>query len=179
MARSFRLLICTAVALASSVARGADPAPATPAATPPESPRRMPGAWLGERRRQAFDGTPSPEMQNARKALEALTPAQRKRFQENFLRWADLTPEEKKALLDREQLRKKIMETEVAAAIQESGLALEGDRREEFIKRYSEERRKIEEQLRREINEKRKPLVRDLIGRLQTEFASPPAKPAP
>lgn len=180
MAGSLRSLTALAFAASGLIALGEDPPPASPAPTtaaptPAEPQRHPPGGWLGLRRRFLEDGTPSPEMQNARKALEALTPGQRTRFQENFLRWANLTPEEKKALLDREELRRKMMQAEVEAVIQESGLKLEGGRREEFVKRYTEERRKIEEQLRKEINEKRKPLVRDLIGRLQTEFANPAA----
>jgi len=113
-----------------------------------------------------------------RKALEALTPEQRKRFQENFMRWSNLSPEEKKALRDREEMRKKMMEQETETALQESGLQLEGERREQFIKRYGEGRRAIEEQLHKEMNEKRKPLVHELISRLRNEFAGESASPS-
>ena len=110
-------------------------------------------------------------MANVRRALEALTPEQRRRFSENMLRWSNLPPDEKKALREHEEMRKKYMEQELAAAIAESGLQLEGERRMQFIKRFGEERRKIEEQLRQETIERRKPMVRDIIGRLKTEFA--------
>jgi hypothetical protein len=113
----------------------------------------------------------SPEMQNVRRALEALTPEQRRRFGENMMRWSNLSPDEKKALRDSEAVRQRFIEQEIAAAIAASGLRLEGERRVQFVKRFSEERRKIEEQLRHEMMEKRKPLVRELIGRLKTEFA--------
>ena len=129
--------------------------------------------------RAPFDGTPSPELENVRKAIEALTPEQRKRFQDNFWRWANLPPEEKKALRDRDEIRRKFMRDEVEAALKESGLLLEGDRKAEFIKRYGEERRKIEEQLREEMATKRKPLVRELLGKLKAEFSAPPSAPAP
>jgi len=122
-------------------------------------------------------GPKGPAYENVRKALDALTPEQRKRFQENFMRWANLSPEEKKALRDREEVRKKAIEQESEAAIQESGLPLDGERREQFIKRYGEGRRLIEEQLRKEMNEKRKPMVHELIGRLRSEFASETASP--
>jgi hypothetical protein len=136
-------------------------------------------AWKGEGGRH-FEGTPSPELETVRKAIEALTPEQRKRFQDNFWRWANLPPEEKKALRDRDEIRRKFMRDEVEAALKESGLELEGERKSEFIKRYGEERKKIEEQLREEMAAKRKPLVRDLIGKLKAEFsAPPPAAPAP
>jgi len=120
-----------------------------------------------------------PAYENVRKALEALTPEQRKRFQENFLRWSNLSPEEKKALRDREELRKRTIEQEVDAAIQESGLQLDPERREQFARRYGEGRRQIEEQLRKELNEKRKPLVRELLNRLRAEFASDAPLPSP
>ena len=114
----------------------------------------------------------APAFENVHKALETLTPEQRKRFQENFQRWANLSPEQKKALRDREEVRKQVMEQEVQSAIQESGLQLDGDRRDQFARRYTEERRVIEEQLRKEMAEKRRPLVHALIGRLKTEFSS-------
>ncbi len=172
MAGSLRLLIPLAVgALTASAFSENPPEKASP---PPK--KKSPGAWLG--RKPANEGTPSPEFENVRRALDALSPEQRKRFQENFWRWSNLPPEEKKALREREELRKKFMQQEVETAIQETGLDLTGERREQFVKRYGDERRKIEEQLRKETNEKRKPLVRDLMGRLKSEFSSPSADPA-
>ena len=65
------------------------------------------------------------------------------------------------------------------SALKESGLELDGDRKAAFFKRYAEERRKIEEQLRQEMGEKRKPLVREMLARLKAEFATPAESPAP
>ena len=120
----------------------------------------------------------SPAFDNVRKALDALTPAQRKRFQENFMRWSNLSPDEKKTLRDREETRKKVVAQEVETVLKDSGLELDPDRREQFAKRYSEERRKIEEQLRKEAAEKRKPLVREMVARLKEEFATAAPLPA-
>jgi hypothetical protein len=173
MAGSVRVLIPLAIAALAGAAFGQTP----PSASPAPAPKKQPGAWLGAGRKPPFDGTPSPEFENVRRALEALTPEQRKRFQENVVRWANLSPEEKKALRDREEVRKNFMQQEIETVIKESGLQLDGERREQFIKRYGDERRKIEEQLRKEINEKRKPLVHELIGRLKAEFAEPSATP--
>jgi len=125
-----------------------------------------------KKRRKDRNATPSAEFENVRKALDALTPEQRKRFQENFVRWSNLSPEEKKALRDREEVRTKFMEQELQAAIQETGLQLDGERRQQFGKRYAQERRKIEEQLRKETMEKRKPLVREMLSKLKEEFSS-------
>lgn len=170
MARSFRLLTALAASLLTHTAFAENPPATTPAGTP--QPRKNPGAWLGRKQGTPFDGTPSPEFENVRRALDALTPEQRKRFQENFVRWTNLSPEEKKALRDRDEVRKKLMQQELDAAVHESGLTLDGPRRAEFVKRYAEERRKIEEQLRKETNEKRKPLVKEMLGRLKAEFSA-------
>lgn len=147
----------------------------TPQSTPPG--KKGQGTWWKRATKGDLDGTPSPELDNVRRALDALTPEQRKRFQENIVRWSNLPPDEKKALRDREEVRKKFMQQEVDAAIQNSGLQLDGTQRELFAKRYAEERRKIEEQLRKETNEKRKPLVRDMLGRLKSEFRGSVAAP--
>lgn len=121
----------------------------------------------------------SPEFENVRKAIDALTPEQRKRFQENFARWANMSPEAKKALRDRDEFRRKRMAEDVDAAIRGLGVELDKERREQFAKRYVEERRKIEEQIRREIDEKRRPLVQEMVARLKQEFSAPPADAPP
>lgn len=124
-------------------------------------------------------GAMSPEFENVRKALEALTPDQRKRFQENFVRWSNMPPEAKKALRDRDEFRRKKMAEDIEAAARESGLELDKERREQFAKRYTQERRKIEEQLRREMDEKRRPLVKEIVAKLKAEFSAPTAAAVP
>jgi hypothetical protein len=113
----------------------------------------------------------SPEMANVRRAIESLSPEQKKRFSENLMRWSNMSEEEKKALREGEAMRQRFIEQEVNMAIAASGLRLEGERRVQFVKRFTEERKKIEEQLRHEMMERRRPMVRDLIGRLKAEFA--------
>lgn len=114
----------------------------------------------------------SPELENVRKAIEALTPEQRKHFRENFVRWMNLTPEERSALREKEDVRHQRMAEEVEAALQQTGLQLEPGRRAQFAKRYAEERRKLEERLRQETEEKRRPAVQQIIARLKSEFSS-------
>lgn len=172
MARSFRLLIPLGVAFAASAL----------AQEPYENregndgPRKRP--WLkGEGGKRGQDA--SPEFENVRKALDALTPEQRRRFQDNFWRWTNLSPDEKKALRDRDEIRRKLMREEVEAALKEAGLELDGERKAEFFRRYAQERRKIEEQLRQEMAARRKPMVREVIARLKAEFATPVESAAP
>ena len=141
----------------------------------PSSPPPKRSGWFGgprsELRRPEGGGPDGEKFQNVRKALEALTPEQRKRFQENFLRWSNLSPEEKKSLADREIFRRKKIAEDIDAALKEAGLELDAERRELFAKRYGEERHKIEEQLRRELDEKRRPLLKDVIAKLKAEFS--------
>lgn len=174
MAGEVRLGLAVALALAATLNSISAQTPTPDPAPTPKKEGKAAAGWLAG---HPGDASPKgPAYENVRKALDALTPEQRKKFQENFWRWANLSPEEKKALRDREDIRKKAIEQETEAALQQAGLtSLEGERREQFIKRYSEGRRAIEEQLRKEMAEKRKPMVHDLISRLSNEFANDPA----
>lgn len=174
MAGEVRLGLAVALALAATLSSISAQTPTPDPAPTPKKESKAAAGWLAG---HPGDASPKgPAYENVRKALDALTPEQRKKFQENFWRWANLSPEEKKALRDREDIRKKAIEQETEAALQQAGLtSLEGERREQFIKRYSEGRRAIEEQLRKEMAEKRKPMVHDLISRLSNEFANDPA----
>lgn len=156
MARSIHQLI----ALSACLLLGAD------AFAAPE------GGNTEKKRRKEQNAEQSAEFENVRKALDALTPEQRKRFQENFWRWTNLPPEEKRALRDREETRKKFMVQDVQAAMEEAGLELKGEQKTQFVRRYAQERRKIEEQLRKETMEKRKPMVKEMIARLKAEFST-------
>jgi len=166
MAGQVRAGFLAGLALAASVISAL--AQGTPEPSSPQGGRGR--NWLAEYGNG--EGPKGPAFENSRRALEGLTPEQRKRFQENFQRWANLSPEEKKALREREAVRKKFMEQELDAAIQESGLQFDPERREQFVKRYTEERRLIEEQLHKEMTEKRRPLVRAMIARLKAEFSA-------
>lgn len=115
----------------------------------------------------------SPELENVRKALEALTPEQREQFRQNFARWISLTADDKKSLRDLQEIRRKHMEDEIEQAIVQTGLQLDPERRQMFVKRYTEERKKIEEALRKETEEKRGPRLEDLRNRLKSEFSGP------
>lgn len=157
----------------------AEPPRGTPPSSPP--PKRP---WFGggdrdrdhdrdHRRPSGTPGTPEDveKFNSVRKAIEALTPEQRQRFQENFLRWSNLSPEEKNALADRMTFRRNKIVEDIDAALKESGLDLDGAQRERFAKRYGEERHLIEEQLRKDMDEKRRPLLREVIAKLKQEFA--------
>lgn len=114
----------------------------------------------------------------AQKLFDRLTPEEKERFKENFERWKALPPEERQALMMHEKMRRERMLQEIDETIKKTGLQLDKDRREMFALRYAQERRKIEEQLRREMEEKRRPLLKEMIDRLSNEFSSS-ASPSP
>lgn len=127
--------------------------------------------WL--KKRGGLHAKPGPDSEEAKKFLERLTPAQREKFKDNFQRWQNMAPEEREMLRIREDFRQRQVHQEVEKLLQESNLKLEGSRRDEFTRRYSQERRKIEEKLQRDMTEKRDPQVKELADRLKAEFGSP------
>ena len=138
----------------------------TPAAGPVASQKKA------ARRAGTPAASPSPELENVRKALEALTPEQRKDFRENLNRWMNLAPDEKQALREREELRRKHRAEEIADALKQLGIDLDPPRRQAFMRRYTEERRKVEEQIRQETEARRATMVADILARLKVEFSS-------
>jgi hypothetical protein len=161
MARQLRELILGAICCFATL---------TATAQEPQPPARQPQDSAGAK--HPGQRPLHPEFGNVRRALEALTPEQRQRFIENLKRWSNLPPEEKRVLADREGLRRKKIADEIDAAIKSTGLTLEGERRALFARRYAEERRKVEEQLHRELEEKRRPLVNEFVARLKAEFSA-------
>ena len=172
MAGKMRRLLAICAPFAVALPAAWSQAPADPPASPPPHSPGFFGGPRGEMRRPDGGGPDGEKFENVRKAIEALTPEQRKRFQENFQRWSNLPPEEKKALADREIFRRKKIAEDSDAALKETGLELDADRRELFARRYGEERHKIEEQLHKELDDKRRPLLKEVIARLKAEFSS-------
>lgn len=153
---------------------------ASPTASPSPS---APDDGRGERHgRQFRRENLTPEQQ---KKYDSLPPDQQQKMLENLGRWQRMSNDEKNAMREADNARHQKMLEEVEAAIKQSGLQLDDKTRDEYVMRYTEERRKIEQQLQKEMEEKRRPLVQALIDRLKTEFearsspaASPSASPA-
>ena len=82
-------------------------------------------------------------------------------------------PEERKVLREREQAYRLRVKLEVDAALRDSGLRLEGEKREQFEQRYLQERRRIEYELRQETEAKRQQQLPALQERLKREFQEP------
>lgn len=116
----------------------------------------------------------NPSAEALKNYFDRLSPDEKSRFAEKFEKWKSLPVEEREALMLHEKLRRERMQHEIAEVIKNSGLQLDKDRQEVFALRYTQERRKIEEQLRKELEEKRRPLLKDMTDRLITEFGPMP-----
>ena len=116
--------------------------------------------------------------------FEQLSPDQQKRFLDNLDQWKAMSPEEQELYRDRDLIRREKIAVEIQDAITKSGLKLDDDQREVYALRYTQERRKIEEELHKEMDQKRNGMVNDMLSRLKLEFAPTPppgqsGKPTP
>ena len=168
MARKLRQLIrLAAVAvfpILPAVAQESSPAPqAAPSGSKPP---------LAPQSRQEPGAKPPDQFEDARRIFEKFSPEERQHFRENLQRWRNMPDQEKTAMRDREQARREKIAQEMDESMQKSGLHLDPDRREVYALRYAQERRKIEDKLRKEMEEKRRPLMQEMLNRLKTEFSS-------
>ena len=102
-----------------------------------------------------------------------MPPEDRQIFRRNAERWMQMGPEERKVMREREQAYRARVKQEVDAALHDSGLRLEGEKRDQFEQRYLQERRRIEHALRQEVEAKRQQQLPALKERLKSEFQEP------
>ena len=74
---------------------------------------------------------------------------------------------------EREKVYRAQVQHEVDAALRDTGLRLEGEKRAQFEQRYLQERRRIEHSLKQEIDSKRQEQLPELKERLKKEFQEP------
>lgn len=156
MAGRYHLLIS---ALLTSALWGQSPEP-----RPPEN---------APEKKQAESSILSVEFEQVMKALNALTPEQHKRFSENLVRWMDMPPEEEQALRSYEESRSKRIFAEVEAVLKNLDLNLKEPQRTQLLNRYAEEGLTVEQLLRKDTEERRRALLKDLNQRLKAEFSEP------
>jgi hypothetical protein len=107
-----------------------------------------------------------------RKAFDQLSAEQQERILQNFHRWQDLSQDEKEVLRQRERVQRQKLEASINEAYQKSGLQLNDEQRAQFRKRYLLERRRLEEQLVHDEQEKRQAGNTAIIEMLKKEFAN-------
>jgi hypothetical protein len=100
----------------------------------------------------------------------AMPPAARQNFRRNAERWLRMSPEERNVMRERENLRRETIRRETEAAVRESGLRLNPQERAQFESRYIQERRKVEQALRQQIEAERQQQLPALIQQLKKEF---------
>lgn len=115
--------------------------------------------------------------EKAMRELQKLSPEQRADLWKAVLAVINLPPDKRKMLLGMDDERRKFAREEIERAMGESGLQLDEEKRQMFVRRYFEERKAIEEKLRKEADEKRRQLLGEMRGRLTKEFETVAAKP--
>lgn len=107
-----------------------------------------------------------------------LSPGDQKKFVDNLLQWRSMSPEEQELLRDRDLIRREKIAEEIQDAIAKSGLYLDEDQKEVYQLRYTQERRKIEDAIRKQTDAMRATMLNEMLARLKAEFANAPT-PAP
>jgi hypothetical protein len=114
-----------------------------------------------------------------------MPPEARQNFQRNAELWMRMSPEQRNLMRQRESIRRQIITREADAAVRDSGLQLNPQERAKFESRYIQERRKVEQTLRQQIEAERQKELPALIQQLKKEFQidqpgkSPAAKQPP
>ncbi len=81
-----------------------------------------------------------------------------------------MSPAERDILRQRESQRREQIRRETEAALRDSGLRLNPQERAQFESRYIQERRKVEQSLRQQIQAERQQQLPALIQQLKKEF---------
>jgi hypothetical protein len=126
----------------------------------------------------------APSRQSVRERWLAMPPDARQNFQRNAQLWNQMSPEQRNLMRQRETMRRQVITREADAAVRDSGLQLNPQERARFESRYIQERRKVEQSLRQQIETERQKEIPALIQQLRKEFqldepGKSPAKPAP
>jgi hypothetical protein len=125
-----------------------------------------------------------PPGQSVRDRWLALPPDARQNFRRNAEIWMQMSPEQRNLMRQRENLRRETMTREAETAVRDSGLQLNPQQRAQFESRYIQERRKVEQALRQQIEAQRQKELPALIRELKKEFQidqpakSPATQPA-
>jgi hypothetical protein len=119
-----------------------------------------------------------PMFQKFRERLEQMSPEERQKFKDNWKRWKEMGDDERKDWQKRAMEERDRLKQNVDDALSKLGLKLDDDQREVFALRYRQERRKLEQSLCKEMDEKREAGVDEILQRLKTEFSNSP-KPTP
>ena len=117
-----------------------------------------------------FRARPNRQFNGSRYRLHQLSHEERQAFRRNAERWLQMNPEQQKSLRERELVHRQKLKAEAEATIRQLGLRLDPNAQGQFEARYLQERRKIERELRPEVEAKRQMQLPQLNERLKSEF---------
>jgi len=103
------------------------------------------------------------------KDLEKLTPEQRNEVWRAVWAVLNLPQEEKQKIIGMDEERRKKMREEIDRTVQAIGV--KDEQRRKFFHRYFTGRRELEEQLKKESEERRHVLLKELDDKLRQEFS--------
>jgi len=112
----------------------------------------------------------APSGQSVRERWLAMPPDARQNFQRNAQLWMQMTPEQRNLMRQRENMRRQAMTRDADSAVRDSGLQLNPQERARFESRYIQERRKVEQSLRQQVETERQKEIPALIQQLRKEF---------
>src|SRR5206468_8714230 len=112
----------------------------------------------------------APSGQSVRDRWLAMPPDARQNFRRNAERWMQMTPEQRNLMRQRDNMRRQIITRDADAAVRDSGLQLNPQERARFESRFIQERRKVEETLRQQVETERQKEIPELIQQLRKEF---------
>ncbi len=127
----------------------------------------------GGRQGAPHSGRP-PSVRSTQERWRALPPSARQDFRRNAERWMRMSPDERRIMRERESLRRAQIQRETDAALRDSGLSLDQQKRAQFESRYMQERRRMERTLRQQIEAERQQQLPALIQQLKREFQLEP-----
>ena len=117
--------------------------------------------------------------EEAQRRFKQMSPEQRQQLRTNLQRWKNMSMEERQALRVLAEKRRQHLEQNVDEFIKSNGWDLDPETRQILIERFAQERRTIEETLRKEMEEKRRPLIKEMKEKLKAEFAPAAASASP
>ncbi len=157
-------------------------APASAERPPDERPKPTltPASPDGPRRFSRHNGPEADALrERAMRELQKLSPEQRADIWKAVWAVLNLPPEKRQMLFGMDEDRRRLAREEIERTMSDAGLHLDEEKRRRFVGRYFEERRAIEEKLRKETEEKRRQFLGEMRARLKQEFETVAAKPAP
>jgi hypothetical protein len=108
-----------------------------------------------------------------------LSPDERQLFRRNAERWLQMNAQQQQMLRDRERMLREQRRREAEQTMHDLGLQLDNPGREQFEQRYLQERRRIERQLRLELETRRQQELPQLREKLKSEFHGQVIPPSP